>query len=82
MFKLLHPLASRWKAIGALLGAQDSDLDRIKQDEQEAEDRLQKLISWWLNQVDPSPTWKDLADALETLNPQIASTVRLQCIDI
>ena len=82
VFKLLLPLASRWKAIGALLGAQESDLDKVRHDEQEAEDCLRKLISWWLKQVDPSPTWKDLADVLETLDPQIALKIRQQCIDI
>ena len=79
---MLLPLASRWKTIGALLGAQDGDLDRIKHDEQEAEDCLRKLISWWLKQVDVSPTWKALADVLETLDPQIASKLRQQCVDI
>ena len=79
---MLLSLASRWKTIGALLGAQDGDLDRIKHDEQEAEDCLRKLISWWLKQVDVSPTWKDLADVVETLDPQIASKVRQQCVDI
>ena len=79
---MLLPLASDWKTIGALLGAEEGVLAKIKHDEQEANDRLQEVISWWLRQVDPSPSWKDLADAVETLDPQIASKVRQQCIDI
>ena len=79
---MLLPLAADWKAIGTLLGAQEGDLDRIKHDEQEANDRLQKIISWWLKQVNPPPTWKAMATALETLNPQIASKIQQECVDI
>ena len=82
VFKMLLPIASDWEAIGVLLGAEEGDLDGIKHDEQGATKRLRKLISWWLKQVDPSPTWQVLAKALKPLNPQIASKIRQQCVDI
>ena len=82
VLKMLLPLASDWKTIGALLGAEEGVLAKIKHDEQEANDRIQEVISWWLKQVDPSPTWKALADAVESVNPEIASDIRQRCIDI
>ena len=82
VFKLLLPLVSRWETIGTLLGAEEGDLETIKYNEQLPDNCLRKLISWWLKQVDPSPTWKALADAVESVNPEIASKIRQQCVDI
>ena len=79
---MLLPLASDWKTVGVLLKAQECDLAAIEHNEKKANDCLRTLISWWLKQVDPSPTWKALADALEILDTQIALKIRQQCIHI
>ena len=68
MFKELLDLASHWKTIGTLLGLKSDLLDKIRSDEGNTHDRLQKVLSEWLKQVDPPPTWKDIADAVERVD--------------
>lgn len=53
VFKELFGLASHWKTIGTLLGLKGDLLNKIKSDEAETHDRLQKMLSEWLKQVDP-----------------------------
>ena len=79
---MLIPLASSWRMIGALLGLESGDLDKIRHNaEQDANDCLQMMVSKWLEQ--PTPTWKDLADTVETLNPQKARDIRDRfCADL
>ena len=79
---MLLPLASRWKTIGALLDIPEHVLDNIQSSEEGIEARLQKMLSVWLKQVDPSPRWKDLADAVNKLDEQKAKEIRDQCVDI
>ena len=64
VFKDLLPLATYWKTIGTLLEIEEHVLDMINSDEDRAHDCLQKMISEWLKRVDPTPTWRDLADAV------------------
>ena len=68
--------------IGALLGLESGVLDTIKHDEQEANNCLQMMVSTWLKQVSPIPTWKNLADTVEKIDPQKARNIRDQfCAD-
>ena len=80
-FKELLPLATDWKTIGTLLGLPEHILEKIKTDEDTARDRLQKMLSEWLKQVE-SPTWKALADAVESINKAKAEEIRKHCVDI
>ena len=77
--RLLYPLASSWQNIGALLGLPKDVLDSIKQDEQGVHNRLREMVSWWVKQANPSPTWGDLAFAVETVDQQKAQELRNQC---
>ena len=80
-FKILLPLAQDWKTIGALLGLEEHDIDRIKRDEGGVRDCLRKTVSEWLKQPQPLPTWKDLADAVEEIDQGKATEIRGKCID-
>lgn len=75
-FKKLLPLASNWKVIGILLGLRYDVLERIHLDESSTMDHLQTVTSEWLKQVNPPPTWKSLADAIEVIDKQKAQELR------
>ena len=78
MLRKLLPLSSRWKTIGALLEIPTHVLDKIQSNEEGVEGRLQEMLSEWLKQVDPAPTWKDLADAVDDLDKKKAKEIRDQ----
>ena len=81
VFKEIFGLASHWKSIGTLLGLKSHLLDNIKSEEEGAHDRLQKMLSEWLKQVDPPPTWKDIGDAVETVDANKAQEMRKRFIE-
>ena len=81
VFKELLDLATLWKTIGTLLGLESQLLERIKSDEEGAHDRLQKMLSEWLKQADPPPTWKDITDAVERVDATKAQEIRKHFID-
>ena len=74
-FKVLFPLARDWKTIGALLGVEKHVLDNIKRDEESVRDCLHAMLSEWLKQVDPPPTWKDLVNAIEKVDSSKAQEI-------
>ena len=78
----LLPLATHWKIIGTLLGVSKHVLDKIKSDEEGANDRLNEMLSEWLKQIDPPPSWTKLAKAVETLDPSKAVEIRKHCLDM
>ena len=80
--KELLPLAMDWKTIGTLLEIKKSILDKIRADEDGVRDCLQEMLSEWLKQVDPPPTWAALADAVETVDELKAQEIRTRCVDI
>ena len=82
MFRRLLPLAPHWKNIGTLLDIPKHVLNRIQSDEDGVKSCLREMLSEWLDQVDPPPRWKDLADAVDDLDKQKAKEIRDQCIDI
>jgi hypothetical protein len=81
VFEKLLPLATHWKTIGTLLGVAKPVLDKIKSDEEGANDRLQEMLSEWLKQIDPPPTWTTLAAAVEKVNSSKAMEIRGCCLD-
>lgn len=76
VLKRLMPLASNWKIIGGLLGVERHVLDNIKRDEDDVRDCLYAMLSEWLKQVDPQPTWKDIIDAVEEVDSSKAEEIR------
>ena len=81
MFRRLFPLASHWKNIGTLLGVRQDVLNKIQTDENGVDNCLRVMLSEWLEQVDPPPRWKDLADAVDDVDKQKAKEIRDRCVD-
>ena len=75
-FKELFPLATDWKIIGGLLGLEKHVLNKIKAEEEGVRNCLYEMLSEWLKQVHPPPTWAALADAVETVDEHKAIEIR------
>ena len=82
VFRETITLAAHWKTIGTLLRVPKHVLDRIKDDEEGANDRLQEMLSEWLKQTIPPPTWTALTDAIAIVNPSKAEELRKRCLDL
>jgi hypothetical protein len=64
------------------LGVTKPILDKIKSNEEGANDRLQEMLSEWLKQIDPPPTWTALAEAVEAVDSSKAMEIRKHCLDM
>ena len=78
-FRQLLPLAAHWRNIGALLGVSNDILRVIRQNERESDDCLREMLSVWLKNTNPLPTWEILAGAVEHYDPSKAQEMR-SCI--
>ena len=66
--RFLLPVAKHWHNIGILLGISYISLEQIEADYPgSCKDCVREMIKVWLKQVDPRPTWKDLADAVKVI---------------
>ena len=74
-FKLVVPLANEWENIGLCLGLSNFE-DSIKALAQTAPSCLREILKLWLNRVDPHPTWKELAEAVEPFNSDISAKIK------
>ena len=79
VFRKLLPLAARWRNIGALLGISNDILRAIRYDERESDNCLREMLSVWLKNTNPLPTWEILAGAVEHYDPAKAQEIR-DCI--
>ena len=75
-FKELLHHATYWKSIGTLLNLPEHVIQKIKSDEDNAEDRLQTMLSEWLKRGDNTQTWNELADAVELIDRSKAQEIR------
>ena len=75
------PLAAKWKIIGTMLEIEDHVISRIRADEDGVCDCLQEMLTVWLKQVDPPPTWSALAEAVEVADELIAEEIRTRFVD-
>ncbi len=57
---------SKWFTIGIQLNLEESELRAIRTNCHNVEDSFTEMISLWLHQVDPKPTWTALVDALDS----------------
>ena len=62
--------------IGTLLGIPAHILDKIKSNEERVHERLREMLSEWLKQIDPPPTWTALAEAVEVFDKSKAQKLR------
>ena len=75
IYRQLYPLATKWKDIGTLLGISKPLVDKISSEQERVHECLQEMLSEWLKQIDPSPTWKELIDTLEVVDPAKAKEI-------
>ena len=73
--KLLLPVAADWQNIGVFLNISDADLEQIESDYSGCKDCVREMIRKWLKQVNPAPTWKYLAEAVELVDPRISEMI-------
>ena len=57
-------------------------MDGIAVDQSDMDSRLRAMLSEWLKQVNPPPTWAKLADAVEPFDKAKAEELRNSCIDL
>ena len=53
----------------------EGTLATIRADNDTTEDRLNGIITTWLRQILPPPTWNLLADAVQVIDPQKAEEI-------
>ena len=79
--KFLLPIAADWQNIGVFLQISDSDLKQIESDYSgRCRDCVREMIRKWLKQVNPAPSWKNLAEAVEIIDPGIAERILKQLL--
>ena len=57
---------AEWYNIGLELELDPSTLDEIKMNNDDISDRFRGMLTQWLRQVSPPPTWSALAAALQS----------------
>ena len=80
--KFLIPEAKHWYSIGILLAIPEPTLEQIE-DNYLGDCRacVREMIRNWLKQVNPPPSWKNLADAVELFNPGLAKKILSDTVD-
>ena len=80
--RFLLPEARHWHNIGTLLEIPEPTLEQIETDYPgDYQQCVREMIKSWLKQVNPPPSWKSLADAVQTINPCLAKKI-LKCTTI
>lgn len=74
--RCLHSLGAQWRALGTYLDIDPNILDKIKVDHPDCNHRLIALVTLWLKQTSPHPTWLALAEVVEFVDPTKAKEIR------
>ena len=75
--KFLLPEAKHWHNIGIMLEVPEKTLEQIEADyHSDCQQCVREMIKSWLKQVDPPPSWEDLAEAVNEFNPSLARKIR------
>ena len=82
VFRKILPISNKWRNIGTLLDITEGTLGGIAADESDMDSRLRAMLSEWLKQVNPPPTWSQLANAVEPFDKAKAEELRNSCIDL
>ena len=64
--RLLYRCASSWYHIGLELDLEIGTLDTIRAMYSDPRDCLTEMLKVWLKSISPPPTWRYLADALDS----------------
>ena len=80
VLKVLWEARGKWYNIGVELDVETSTLDIISTECQgKVEDCFRKILTKWLNRVEPQPSWNALVEALESPtvdHPNLADKIR------
>ena len=77
--KLLLPEARHWHNLGSLLEVPEPTLEQIEADYPgDCQQCVREMIKSWLKQADPPPSWRSLANAVQTVNPNLEKKI-LKC---
>lgn len=75
-FKLLIRMSDHWRNIGLLLGLDNENLGKIEAEYRgKPDDCLREMLCLWLKQVNPQPSRKALAEAVEAYDPTLAKQI-------
>ena len=75
-FMILLSKSGLWRNIGVLLGLDNERLGKIDTEYRgKSDDCLREMIDLWLKQVDPKPTRKALAEAVEVFDQGLAKQI-------
>ena len=76
-FRALRPLATQWIFIGTYLNIEKHILDQIEADWKDCALRcLHEMISKWLKQHAPKPTWECLVEVIKEFDEKIAYEIK------
>ena len=68
--------SDRWRNIGLLLGLDNEILRKIETEYRGIpDDCLREMLCLWLKQVNPQPSRKALAEAVEAYDPTLAKQI-------
>ena len=71
--RLLLSMASHWKTIGVLLDIPLGVLDSIEFDNPGSSSAcLREMLVPWVKRAKPPPTWEELMEAIEMIDPYLA----------
>lgn len=74
-FMELH-LAGDWQSIGALLNLPSVQLRAIRNDNPKAVNCMREMLDLWLKQINPFPSWEQLVEVVDIIEPAKAMTLR------
>ena len=82
VYSQLFPLSEEWKNIGCLLKVPMGILNQIEADWHNVRSCLREMLTGWLKQVNPSPTWAQLIDAVKHFDKSKAEELKVYFKDI
>ncbi len=62
---ILYECQSKWQVIGEVFGISEDLLDEIFTNNDSTYDCLIQMVIWYLRRAETTPTWGDIAKALE-----------------
>ena len=75
-------ISYQWEELATHLNIGRSVVEEIRRDGQGVVDRLQRLLTFWLNKGASTshnpPSWKTLSESLENVNRAIAEQIALE----
>ena len=74
-FKEVFHLSRNWHHLGFFLNIPESSMSTIFHQNDSDHDCLHETLKEWLKQTDSPPTWRELAEAVKSLDPDKAQVI-------